>query len=449
MTSFQQELRILCKLAAPVVATQFGSMLLGVVDTLMVGRVSVESLAAAGLGNVWTGVTLMFGMGIVLGMDPIVSQSHGAGDHRQVGIALQRGIVIAVMVAIPVAGSWLLTRSLLLWSGQDAVTAELAHRYVLVQIPSIPCFLVFIAIRHYLQGRGIVYPAMWVMVIANVLNVVFNWALIFGHWGFPALGLFGAGVASALTRSVLLFGLAGWVVLLRLHQDAWLPWGRHSFSAKGLFQVFALGFPTGIQYGLEVFAFAASTLMAGRLGVMHLASHNIVLNMASLSFMIPLGVSIGSAVRVGQLIGSGDRAGARQSAWIAISLGAVLMLVSASVFILLRHQIPGWYSPDIAVIQAASLILPIAASFQIFDGVQVVGGGVLRGMGRPRVAAMFNLVGYYVLALPIGGYLAFNRGYGLSGIWWGMSFGLAVIAALLLFWIRLRGPDAVDRIQVA
>ena len=195
---------------------------------------------------------------------------------------------------------------------------------------------------------------------------------------------------------------------------------------------------------LEFWAFLWANLLAGWMGSAALASHTIVINLVSIAFMVPMGISFGVVTRVGNLIGEGDPAGAQRAAWVGFALGGGVMSISATAFIIGRRFLPSLYTVDPAVIATCAALLPIAAAFQLFDGVQVVGGGILRGMGRTRPAAVFNLIGYYVLALPAAYWLAFPGGYGLPGMWWGLALGLAVIAAALVLWVWLRGPARVD-----
>ena len=202
----------------------------------------------------------------------------------------------------------------------------------------------------------------------------------------------------------------------------------------------AVGLPVAVQMSLEMWAFSGSTLIAGRLGPAALAAHAVTMNLASITLMIPLGISQAAVVRVGNLLGARRTEQAQRSAWVAIGVGAGVMSVSAAAFVVLRHVLPRIYTPDAGVIAIAAGILPIAAAFQIFDGTQVVACGVLRGMGRTRPAAVVNFVGYWILALPIGGALALAPPAGLPGLWWGLCLGLAVVAVCLVLWIRRRGP---------
>ena len=202
------------------------------------------------------------------------------------------------------------------------------------------------------------------------------------------------------------------------------------------------GSPRAIQISLEVWAFSAAALLAGLLGATPLAAHTVALNMAALAFMVPLGISQGTVTRVGNLIGAGLHDAAQRAAWIAMAMGGIVMTVSAVAFVTLRTLLPRIYTADPAVIALCASILPIAAAFQIFDGVQVVGCGVLRGMGRTRPAAVFNAISYWIVGLPLGAWLGIRGGWGLAGIWWGLCIGLALVSVFLVLWVRYRGPAA-------
>jgi MATE family multidrug resistance protein len=437
----RREVRALLTLALPVMAAQFGSMLLGVVDTLMIGRVGVDALAASAMANAWIFGLLLFGQGFVHGIDPLITQYHGAGKPDEVALACQRGVVIALLVSLPICGLLLATDVFLLWMGQEPRLAAAAYRYTVVQVPSAPAYFVFIALRQYLQGRGIVRPTMWVILAVNVFNAGANWVLIFGKLGFPALGLYGAGIATALSRFATLLGLGLFIWAFDLHRGAWLRWSRKVLDPAALRRISAFGAPVAIQMALEVWAFSAGTLLAGRLGAAALAAHTIVLNMAALAFMLPLGISQAAVTRVGNLLGMRDVGGAHRATWVAVGMGAGVMSISAGVFVSLRDFLPALYTPAPEVIALAASVLPIAAVFQVFDGTQVAGCGVLRGMGRTRPAAWFNFVGYWVLGLPFAAWLGLSLDGGLAGIWWGLALGLAVVAISIVVWLRIRGPE--------
>lgn len=435
MSTLLRELGALSRLAGPAILTQLGLMLMGVVDTLMLSRLGVTELAASAIGNAWQWTFMSFGLGLVIGIDPLISQAHGRGDGPGTALALQRGVVLALAISLPIGVCLWHSREGLALLGQDPAVAELAARYNRFKLPTVSGFLVYTALRQYLQGRELMAPATWAIWGANVVHVPLNWALIFGRAGMPALGVEGAAIASSLSTWLMVASLALGTQLFRLHDGAWRPWGRASFDARGLLHVLRLGLPVGLQLGLETCAFACATLMAGWLGRTSLAAHQIVLNLASLSFMVPLGLSQAAATRVGNLVGAADRGGMRRAVRAALILGVSVMSVSAISFLLFRFQLPRLYSADVEVVAAAAQILPLAAAFQLSDGLQVVAGGVLRGMGRPDAAALANLLGYYVFALPLAYLLAFVYARGLAGIWVALSIGLAAIALALLAWV--------------
>jgi MATE family multidrug resistance protein len=436
----RSELRRLVALAVPVALSQLAVMLMGIVDYFLVGQLGAGALAALGLGNTWIFGTILFFSGIVLGIDPIVSQAHGARDGTRAALAFQRGSVLGLVFSVPVMWLWAETERALLLFGQDPALARLAGVYVDMQIVSVPFFLCQIALRQYLQGREIVRPALVVVLVANVANGVLAWMLIYGHFGLPALGVAGAGIATAVTRS-LAFLLLAWITLrFALHRGAWVPWSRQALAWPGLREVMGLGFPIALQTSLEMWAFQLSNFVAGRLGTVELAAHLLVMQLASISFMVIVGIAQATSVRVGNLLGAGERQRAQRAGWLGIALGAGFMALAAVSFVLGRHWLPDLYTDDAAVLAAAAAILPIAGAFEIFDGTQGVACGVLRGMGRPGPAAVANLLGYWLLALPLGAHLALRGDGGLEGLWWGLCAGLVAVASGLLVWIRFRGP---------
>jgi multidrug resistance protein, MATE family len=426
------ELRVLLGLALPLMASQVGMMLLGVAETIIVGRAGNTALAAASLGHVWMQGTILVATGVVLGADPILSQAFGAKDDRTLALTFQRGLVLSVLLGIPLSLLWLGTVPVLTAFGQNPTLSRLAGTFVIVQAPTAFGFLVFTLARQYLAARGLVAPALWVVLVVNVINVGLAWWLVFGGAGVPALGVFGAGLAGGVVRLLLPALLLGLIFATGLHRGAWTRWQRESFDWHRIGRIVRLGLPVGVQFGLEVWAFQIATLLAGDLGEVPLGAQAIVLNLASLSFMFPLGISTAASVRVGNLIGAGDEAGARRAARIALLLGAGVMSLFAAAFFFLRHELPRIYGAEPAVLELCAQVLPIAAAFQMLDGTQVVASGILRGLGRTKPAAVFNLCGYYLLGLPIAYWLGLRSGLGLAGVWWGLAGGLATVALGLL-----------------
>jgi len=236
------------------------------------------------------------------------------------------------------------------------------------------------------------------------------------------------------------------VLGFRLHEGAWIPWSRRAFERAGLRVLLAIGLPIAVQMSLELWAFSLSNWIAGRLGSVPVAAHLLVMNLASITFMVPVGIAQGTAVRVGNLIGAGRIDDWQRAAWLGIAMGAGFMALAALAFLLGRGVLPRIYTPELTVVAMAATILPIAGAFQIFDGTQTVAAGVLRAMGRPGPAALVNLIGFWGLALPIGGWLALRGGGGLVGLWWGLCAGLVFVALALTGLIWLRGATLVRRV---
>lgn len=448
-SSFTSELRTVTRLSAPVVLTQLGLMMTNVVDTLMVGHLGVTELAATALGNMWQWTFMSFGFGLVMGIDPLVSQAHGRGDGDAIALAYQRGVVLAVVISIPICVAMAFTREGLLLLGQDPTTAALAGEYNFWKIPTVPCFLLYTALKQYLQGRTLMAPATWVMWLGNIAHVIVNYALIFGHFGAPRLGLVGAAVANTSTTFLLALGLWLWVKSFGLFAGAKRTWDAQSFSPEALVRVARLGVPVGGQVWLEGTAFSIAAMMAGWISSAAVASHQVVLSLAALAFMVPNGISQGAATRVGNLVGAGDHIGMRHAALASIALGIGVMTVSALAFVALRVELPRLFTTDAAVLGLSATILPVAAAFQLSDGAQGVAGGVLRGLGRPDAAMLVHLVGFYAIALPAAYVFGIRAGSGLFGIWVALAAGLTVVAALLLVWVARTVRRPLSELQVA
>jgi MATE family multidrug resistance protein len=445
MSAWSTEYRRILELSAPLIVTQVGHMALGVTDILMVGELGKDAIAAVTLGHVWVWGTFIFGMGLVFGMDPIATQAWGRKDRAALSLVLVRGSLFSLVVAVPIGLSWCFAGPALEALGQSPELASLAHDYVVVQVFGLPPYIVFTALRQYYQAKGILRPILWVSLISVPMNVLFNWLFIFGNLGCPELGIVGAGIATSLTRIFLLVALCLGVLRDRDRELTGAKFDRRAFALSGHLEIAHYGWPIALQFGAEVWAFQIASLMAGKIGTAALAAHGIVLNLAGLTFMVPLGVSLGTVVRVGNLIGEGRYRRAHRASWVAFVIGMGFTTLSALAFFFGRRVLAELFNDSEDVIALAVAIFPIAAAFQWFDGTQVIGSGVLRGMGRARPAAIFNLVGYYLVALPVGYWLAFVCELGLRGIWWGCAVGLGTVAGSLVAWVAWNGPTTLRR----
>jgi MATE family multidrug resistance protein len=424
-------------LAVPVVLAELGWMTMGLVDTLMVGRIGPEAIGAVGIGSsLFMGICI-FAMGLLLGLDTLVSHAFGAGRLDECHNWLAHGVVLSLVLAVPITLLVLGLSSSLKGLGLHPEVLRLAQPYLSILAWSIPPLLLYASFRRYLQGMGVVRPVMIALVTANILNAVVCWILIFGHFGLPALGVRGAAWATVAAR-VVMCGFLFCAIVLREH-------GRR----PGLFEtplgidmhrmrrLIALGLPAASQVTLEVGVFAAATALAGRLPPASLAAHQIAINIASLTFMVPLGVSSAGAVRVGHAVGRRDAAGAARSGWTAFLFGTLFMTCAAATFLIMPRALIGAFTSDASVLKTGTALLFVAAVFQLFDGVQGVATGVLRGLGDTRTPMLWNLAGHWFIGLPLGYALCFTAGLGVIGLWWGLSSGLIICGvALLIVWSR-------------
>jgi MATE family multidrug resistance protein len=423
-------------LAGPVVAAELGWMAMGIVDTLMVGRLSPEAIGGAGIGSNTFLAVAMFGMGLLLGLDTLVSHAFGARRLDECHRWLWHGCILAVLITFPITLLVrVLVRSLDYW-GLDPRVLPLTRDYLTVIGWSLLPLLLFASCRRYLQGTNAVRPVMFALVSANLINAFVNWVLIFGKLGAPAMGVRGAAWATVAARIYMVAFLVGVIAVQERRRPVSLlrrlPLPIESWRLRRLL---SLGFPAASQLSLEVGVFATATALAGRLAPEPLAAHQISLNLAGATFMVPYGVSSAGAVRVGHALGRGDLEGAARAGWTALAIGVGFMMVAAAAFIFVPRILLGAFTADTGVIDVGVSVLMVAAFFQIFDGVQGVATGILRGLGDTRSPMIWNLAGHWLFGLPVGYWLCFGLGLGVVGLWIGLSIGLTAVAtALMMVW---------------
>ena len=420
------------RLAAPVVLAELGWMTMGLVDTLMVGRLGPEAIGAVGMGSTLFIGVCVFAMGLLLGLDTLVSQAFGARRLAECHGWLRHGVALAFLLSpLIVALVFALTESMPWW-GLDPRVLALAQPYLRILALSTPVLLLHTSFRRYLQGIGVVRPVTVALVVANVLNAAVNWVLIFGHLGAPALGVAGSAWATVAARVVMACVLLGTI----LYREGGAPFVGQ-VDVASLRRLLSLGLPAASQVTLEVGVFAAATVLAGRLPPVSLAAHQIAINIASFTFMVPLGIASAGAVRVGHAIGAQDRGAASRAGWTAFLFGALFMSSAAGCFVLIPRALIGAFTRDPSVLASGVSLLWVAAIFQLFDGTQAVATGVLRGLGDTRSPMLWNLVGHWLIGLPFGYALCFGVGLGVIGLWWGLSTGLIICGvSLLIVWIR-------------
>jgi multidrug resistance protein, MATE family len=440
------DFRALLNLAAPLVLIHVGSMLMGVVDTIMVGRVSPQALASVALGNMYFFAISIFGMGVLFVIDPVIAQALGARDDLAVRRGLQRGLVLSLVLTVPITLVLLTAGPVLELVNQPAEVIPDAVGYVYRNAISLWPFYVFLVLRQTLQAHHRVLPIVLTIVIANLINVALNYIWIYGHFGFPPMGVLGSAWATVVSRwlmAILVLTL-GWRTL-KPHLQSVAP---NLLDRQPLARMLKLGLPIGVQMMVEGGAFNVMALLMGWLGVAQVAAHQIALNLASLAFMVPLGVSSAAAVIVGHAVGRGDPGGVRRSTIASLVTGAAFMLCTGALFIGMPGLLAGLYTRDAVVLGMAALLLPLAGLFQVFDGLQVVAIGLLRGLGDTRMPMIINIIGFWCVGMPISLWLGFGLGYGAVGLWWGLVVGLIVVAAFLVARVRQREKHGLARLII-
>jgi MATE family multidrug resistance protein len=446
MLPTSSDLRAMLRLAFPVAAVQLGVMAMGVVDTVMVGHLSPTALASAALGNLYFFIAGIFGQGTLMALDPVISQAVGARDEQAVSRALQRGLVLSLALTVFTVATFVPVQWVLSLLRQPPEAIPDAAAYVRIAIPGVFPFYAFIVFRQSLQAMGRVAPVLWTVLMANALNAGLNWIFIYGNLGSPPLGVAGSSVATSISRWVMALVLLGFGGRELSHHLT--PWRSETGAVQPLMRMLRLGVPIGLQYLLEYGAFAAAALLMGVLGTTQMAAHQIAINLASFTFMVPLGVSTATAVLVGQAIGAGDEARARRSAIAGIVIGTSFMCASALAFRLFPSALARTYTGDAMVIALAATLIPIAGVFQVFDGIQAVAAGVLRGIGDTHAPAIINVVGFWLIGLPVSWVLAFRMGGGAVGLWWGIVVGLAAVATILMARVRVRLARSMRRVII-
>ena len=426
-------------LATPIILAELGWTTMSIVDTMMVGRQtdSAVAIAAVSLGSIIYYVAAIFGTGLMLGLDTLVSHSFGAGDIEDVHRSLVNGVYIALGVAPILMFLIWMTEPLLggLHIG-SAILAQTVPYLRALNWSTLPLLLYF-AFRRYLQGINLAKPVMFSLISANLVNVIGNWALIYGHLGLPALGTVGSGWATCVSRIYMALVLMVYCVYYDIRYKHGLFDASRVPHLPRVRKLLQLGFPAAMQIGFEVGVFAVATALIGRLGPVPLASHQVALNTVSLTFMVPLGIGSAAAVRVGQALGRKDPHGASRAGWTAMALGGAFMSAMALLFWFAPDYIVRIYTSDPAILAVSSGLLFVGAFFQLFDGLQVVATGALRGAGDTRTPMICHLVFYWAIGLPLGAYLCFNLGWGARGVWVGFCVALILIgSALVYFWRR-------------
>jgi multidrug resistance protein, MATE family len=429
---YLHETRTLLRLAGPIVLSQLGAIGMVTMDTIMVGPLGAEALAAAGLASSLHMAVLLISTGTLLGMGPLVSQAFGAGDRLECRRVLVAGLWLGLVLSIPVVWINFVGEPLALLLGQAPVVAELAGGYMWALAWGVPPMVLFFACRQFIEGMGLTRAPMVMTFFGLAVNYLGNRALIYGIDGWvPAMGVVGSGWSTTIVRWAM---LAAMLVYLVRHANL------HPFRGVRLApfvgkirRVVAVGWPAGTQLGLEVALFSSAAVMMGWFSPVVQGTHQVTINLASTAFMVALGVSIAGSIRVGQQIGGRNASGARRAATLTYVFALGFMSVCALAFVLVPEQLIRLYTTDPEVVRLGSVLLLVAAAFQLFDGAQVAGFCVLRGAADTRVPMVLAGLGYWGIGVPAAYLLGFHSPLGPTGVWMGLCIALAAVA-LLLFW---------------
>lgn len=432
LESLRRELRPTLRLAVPLASAELAWMAMGVVDTMMLGPLGAAPLGAGSLGSIVFYTVVLCSTGVLLGMDTLVSQAWGAGDAADCRASLVNGLWLGLLMTPAATVALLVVIRLLRYSGTNPQVFEQFQPYAETLAWSVLPLFLYSAFRRYLQAVNAVKAVTFAIVSANLVNFLGNWILIYGHWGAPPMGIRGAAWATCASRVYMLVVVAAAAIRCGGFRGArWRPdWTRVRMLAT-------LGGPAALQIGAEAGVFALVSVFAARLDEVSLAAHGIALNVISVTYMAPLGVSSAAAVRVGNALGAGDAHSARAAGWTALGLAAAFMGTTAALMFTIPRAILRLYTSDPAVIAAGAGLLAIAGCFQLGDGTQVVATGALRGAGDTRTPFLANVVAYWGVGLPVGYGLCFPAGWGAPGLWVGLCVALLLIAAtLLVAWSR-------------
>lgn len=439
MRTLRAEFRPTLKLALPLVLAELGWMSMAIVDTMMVGRLpdSAAAIGAVSISSILFHVLALFGGGLLIGLDTLVSQAFGAGQREDCHRSLLNSIYLALaMTPCLMTPIWFFAPLLTALGAEPRVSA-LAVPYMKALAMGVLPLLLYFALRRTMQAMNLVKPVAFALITANFVNLAGNWLLVYGKWGAPAMGVVGSGWSTAIARTYMAAVLVAYLLWYDRKHRTRLLHTPVEVDLRRIRRLIALGLPAALQITLEMAVFALATALIARLGAVALASHQIALNTVSLTYMVPLGISSAATVRVGQAIGRKDPAAAADAGGTAIALSASFMCFASLGLLVFPRWIARMYTPDEAVIRNTILLLAAGAAFQLFDGIQSVATGALRGTGDTRTPMLCHFSAYWLIGFPLGAYLCFRRGWGVFGLWTGLSFALILIGCvLLLVWQR-------------
>ena len=420
------------KVAFPVMLTQLGAALVGFADSIMVGHYSTTDLAAVSFANGVFFTFMVFSMGALMGITPLTGYAFVRKEQERVATLLQNGLLFTLLLGVLTSSVIGLLVPMLPMMGQDPDVVRVATPYLITRIAGLLPFLLYIVCKQFFEGLGNTTVAMVISIITNVVNVLLNWVFIYGHWGLPPMGAYGAGLASLIATGLMPVLFIGPMWWRREWREYVLLFSTRLFSRATLRQLMKVGFPMGLQTTMETILFTLSFIMVGWISKEALAAHHIANNIADCAFLLSLGVGSATTIRVSHQYGLCDWHALRMASRASIHLILLMNTIGASLMIGLRNYIPYLYSDDPVVIAIASPLLVYAGLFQYADGLQCVGAGMLRGVTDVRRPMLYSILSYGVIALPLGYVLMFPLGLGVEGMWISFIVALTLVAILFL-----------------
>lgn len=433
---FRNEALATLKLGYPLMIANLLQMSMAFVDTVMAGNLSTTDLAAVAIGSSILTPVFVFGAGILMAVTPIVSQHFGSRSLDKIGKSVRQSLWLAVILSIPTIFLLRSAYPVFELMNIDSEVATLAQGYLDAAAWGIPGFFCYLALKHFNEAVSVTRPAMWFAVVGLFFNIFWNYTLMFGKFGFPALGAIGTGWATMIVM---------WVMFICMLVFTWTLKSYKRFQIFDTFRLpefnylkdlLKLGFPIGVTFTMEVSLFAVVSLLMGYLSTTAVAAHQIAINLASITFMVAFGISSAVTIRVGQNLGKRSLSNARFSGYTGIALSVGLMTCTAFIFFTMPSLLVSIYTNDPELAGLAAQLLFFAAVFQISDGLQVSGAAALRGLKDTRIPMIVNLIAYWIVGLSSGYFLGIKMGYGPQGLWAGLIFGLTTAAILhnLRFW---------------
>jgi len=437
ITKYKKDFRLNLKLALPLMASQLGQVVVNFVDNIMVAKLGPAALAGVSFANALYAICLVFGIGISFALPPLISEAQGAVDDRRISSYFKHSLI--VNLAFGVFSMILLIAFIpfMKYLGQDPEIIPHAADYMYYSALGMIPFMIFQTLRCYSDGLSETLPSMIIIILGNLLNVILNYLLIFGHWGLPEMGAAGAALSSLISRVFMVFGI---LIIFRHWKNLWIYLSEVRFNmykSSYFKKILSLGIPSSFQMTFELTAFSAAAIIMGFIGKIEQASHQIAINLASITFMIATGLAMASTIRVGNQLGKGNISKVKDAGYSAMIQITIFMIVAAIGFVLARHLLPTIYMDNAEVISIAAYLLLAAAIFQIPDGIQVVTLSALRGLQDVKVPTFITFLSYWLLGIPCSYILAITLEWGPIGVWIGLILGLTISAIFLSYRFKM------------